>query len=196
MSRRLKILPALVLAGLAASGVAACSDRSKPTFEFMPNMMDSPAVKAYEEPMRLPPEGAIPRGFAPYPYSVGEGETAGLELKNPLPFTKENIMKGQKVYNNTCIVCHGAKGDGNGSIVPKFPRPPALTSDKVANWPDGRIFHVITRGQNLMGSYASQIPPDDRWAAIHYVRALRRAAHPTGEDVEALKKELREGTYP
>ena len=110
--------------------------------------------------------------------------------------TKENILRGQTVFNNTCTVCHGPKGDGNGSIVPKFPRPPAVTSAKVTDWPDGRIFHVMTRGQNLMGSYASQIPPGDRWAAVHYVRALQRAAHPTKDDIEALKKALKEKTYP
>ena len=70
-------------------------------------------------------------------------------------------------------------GQGDGYIVPKFPRPPTLQSDKVRNWPDGNIYHVITMGQNLMPSYASQILPADRWAVIHYVRALQRSQHPT-----------------
>jgi hypothetical protein len=42
-----------------------------------------------------------------------------------------------------------------------------------------------------MPSYASQIQAEDRWAAILYVRALQRAAHPTPEDlkeVESAKK--------
>ena len=181
---------------VALTGIIACSDPSKPTFEYMPDMMDQPAVKAQEAPMRTPPPGTIPRDFTPYPYGADQGDLAGIELKNPLLLTKENILRGQTVFNNTCTVCHGPKGDGNGSIVPKFPRPPAVTSAKVTDWPDGRIFHVMTRGQNLMGSYASQIPPGDRWAAVHYVRALQRAAHPTKDDIEALKKALKEKTYP
>jgi mono/diheme cytochrome c family protein len=63
--------------------------------------------------------------------------------------------------------------------------PPSLLSEKVRAWPDSRIFHIITRGQNLMPSYASQILPEDRWAAVHYVRALQRAAHPTAADLAA-----------
>jgi mono/diheme cytochrome c family protein len=79
---------------------------------------------------------------------------------------------------NTCVVCHGPEGDGQGYIVPIYPMPPSLHSLKVRNWPDGRIFHVITRGQNLMPSYATQILPEDRWAVIHYVRALERSHLP------------------
>ena len=42
---------------------------------------------------------------------------------------------------------------------------------------------MITRGQNLMPNYASQILPEDRWAVIHYVRALERAANPLPQDL-------------
>jgi hypothetical protein len=42
-------------------------------------------------------------------------------------------------------------------------------------YPDGRIFHVITRGQGLMASYAVQVLPEDRWAVILHVRTIQRA---------------------
>jgi mono/diheme cytochrome c family protein len=45
----------------------------------------------------------------------------------------------------------------------------------VRNWPDGSIYHVITEGQNIMPSYAGQVRKDDRWAIVHYIRALQRA---------------------
>jgi mono/diheme cytochrome c family protein len=38
-----------------------------------------------------------------------------------------------------------------------------------------------------MPSYASQIAMNDRWAIIHYIRALQRAKHPTPEDVKAYE---------
>jgi mono/diheme cytochrome c family protein len=71
-----------------------------------------------------------------------------------------------------------------GYIVPKFTQPPSLLSDKIRNWPDGRIFHVISRGQGLMPSYESQVPTRQRWAVIQYVRALQRAAAPTAADLK------------
>jgi mono/diheme cytochrome c family protein len=65
--------------------------------------------------------------------------------------------------------------------------PPQLFNDKVMKWSDGRIYHVITHGQGLMMSYASQLLPEQRWAIIHYVRALQRAARPTEEDLRMAK---------
>lgn len=170
---------------------AGCSTKSQPTLEYMPDMSYGPRVAAqHEDPlragepvMRPPVPGTVPRDYTPYRYAQADTAQAQAELVNPLPRTAEVLGRGQRVYMTYCVVCHGPKGDGQGYIVPKFPMPPSLFSDKVRNWNDGRIFHVITRGQNLMPSYASQILPEDRWAAIHYVRVLQRAAHPNPQDV-------------
>jgi mono/diheme cytochrome c family protein len=175
---------ALVIAG------SGCQKRS-PAIEYMPNMAYGPRLAAqHEDPlrpgysvMRPPVPGTVPRDYTPYRFAQADTTQAMAENVNPLPRTADVLARGQKVYDNTCIVCHGARGDGQGSIVPVFPQPPTLFSDKVRNWPDGRIFHVITRGQNLMPSYASQILPEDRWAVIAYVRALQRAAHPLPGDL-------------
>ena len=184
----------LALLAAALGALTGCSHRkSEPALEYMPNMAYSAAIKAQNEDpmrpgysaMRAPVPGTVPRGFTPYRYAVGDSLIAQRELVNPLPRTADVLGRGQRVFNTYCIVCHGPKGDGQGYIVPKFPMPPSLLSDKVMGWPDGRIFHTITRGQNLMPSYASQILPEDRWAVIHYVRALERAAHPTPQDLRA-----------
>ncbi len=158
---------------------------SKTTLEYMPDMADQPSIKAQEE-MRVPPVGTLPRDYVPYPYK-DRPEEAGVNLKNPLVPTMEVLQAGKAIFETYCSVCHGPTGLGNGSIVPKFPRPPALVSEKVRGWTDGRMYHVITTGQNLMSSYASQISPEDRWAVIHYVRVLQKAANPSPEDVEKAK---------
>jgi mono/diheme cytochrome c family protein len=162
-------------------------------WEYMPNMAHTPSVRAFEEPMRMPPAGTVPIGYTPYPYAKDQGDLAGAQLTNPLPVTRDVLMRGQTVFNTYCIVCHGERGQGDGYIIPKFPRPPSLQSDKVRNWSDGRIFHVVTMGQNLMPSYASQIRQEDRWSVIRYLRVLQRAEKPSPEDVEELKKALKEG---
>ena len=188
--------------GIAALALAACTS-SKPPLDYIgPNMVDGPSVKAQREDcrmdmdtqdphcirgVRMPPKGTIPIDYEPYPYTVDEGDAAGKALKNPLRPTKAILERGQKLYETYCVVCHGTKGDGAGPIVPKFPQPPPLFSEKVSDWSDGRIFHVMTRGQNLMLSYASQVTADERWAIVHYVRALQRAAHPSDADLKRLK---------
>jgi len=171
-------------------GLSACR-HEEPGTVYMPDMVYSPAYKAQKEGSMIPPvKGTIPRDFATYTY-VNDPDAAGRELKNPLKPTRVVLKRGEHLYNTYCIVCHGTAGEGDGSIIPKFPRPPSLQSDKVRNWPDGRIFHVITAGQNLMPSYASQISSGDRWPIIHYVRALQRSKHPTPEDLKTADQEPR-----
>jgi len=168
--------------------VSGCR-HEKPNVIYMPDMVYSPAFKAQKiGSMRMPVEGTVPRDFEPYPYK-NDPEAAGKALKNPLKPTAAILNRGQYVFNINCKVCHGPKGMGDGTIVPKFPRPPSLQSDKVRTWPDARIYHVITMGQNLMPKYDKQIIPEDRWAVIHYVRALQRAEHPTAEDLNIANQE-------
>ena len=185
---------ALLTVGLAAVTLSGCSHRkSQPAFEYMANMAYSASVKAQNEDplhpgmsaMHPPVPGTVPRGFTPYRYAAQDSLIAQRELVNPLPRTADVLGRGQRVFMTYCVVCHGPKGDGQGYIVPKFPMPPSLLSPKVSGWADGRIYHLITRGQNLMPSYASQIQPEDRWAVIHYVRVLERAANPRPEDLKA-----------
>lgn len=195
-------------------GLSGCL-HEKNGFIYMPDMVFQPAIKGQSEGARLPVKGTVSRTFVSYPYR-GVGGAApipgseeateaaakgrvfsssdqgypGTALKNPLRPTMAVIKRGQYLFNTYCIVCHGPNGMGDGYIVPKFPRPPSLQSEKIRHWPDGNVYHVITMGQNLMPSYASQIMPADRWAVVDYVRALQRSQNPTPEDVVQSKKEL------
>ncbi len=181
----------MTLAGVLLAATLAGCKHSQPNFVFMPDMYYSPALKAQEEgAMRTPVKGTVPRGFQPYDFSAENNEELGRRLINPVARTKAALLRGQTQYNTYCIVCHGAYGEGDGSVVPKMPRPPTLQSEKVQKWPDGRIFHVITAGQNVMPSYASQISQEDRWAIVHYVRALQRAKNPTASDLKRAEAEL------
>ncbi len=188
---------------LLVISMTACTS-SRPPLDYVgPNMVDGPSVKAQREDcrmnmdnkdskcirgVRMPPKDTVPADFEPYPYSKDEGELAGKMLHNPLRPTKAILLRGQKLFETYCVVCHGQRGDGAGSIVPKFPQPPPLFSEKVTKWPDGQIFHVMTRGQNLMPQYASQMTAEERWAAVNYVRVLQRAAHPQDADLKNLQR--------
>jgi Cytochrome C oxidase, cbb3-type, subunit III len=155
-------------------------------FIYMPDMVYSPAFKAQKGQMRPPVPGTVDRDHEVYHYlSV---EEAGKNLKNPLPRTMEVLKRGEFVFNTYCYECHGPAGEGNGPVTNGTPiKPPTLISDKIRDYPDGSIFHVMTRGQTIMPSYASQILVKDRWAVVHYVRALQRAKRPTAEDLKAYQ---------
>lgn len=133
--------------------------------------------------MRRPVEGTVARGFMPYAFA-GKPDAAGKNLLNPLPPTKEVLQRGKERYLTYCSPCHGNFGAGDSRLRGQFPLPPTLHSDKVRNWPDGNIFHVITEGQNVMPSYASQISRDDRWAVINYMRVMQRAHNAKESDLK------------
>lgn len=171
-------------AGSLTTLMVGCSDPSKPNVEVIQDMMESPALKAQEYDkggpndgaMRLPPEGTQPVGFEPYRYATDP--VAAAANKNPLAgsYTEETLKTGIKYYTIHCSVCHGAKGEGGEKISVAETmalKPPPLTSDKINNWTDGQIYHVITAGQGVMGPYAAHIPQQYRWQVVNYIRHLQ-----------------------
>ena len=172
-----------VYALLALTFVGCNGGKNKTNVELIQNMMDQVSVKSQDwdprdgdkSQMRMPPAGTVSQEKAPYKYA-GDPMGAEQNLKNTLELTPENVARGQKYFNIYCGVCHGDQGAGNGPVAEKMAvRPPTLLSDKVRNFRDGRLFHIITDGQGVMGSYASQIPDEkNRWAIVHYVRSLQK----------------------
>ena len=137
--------------------------------------------------MRTPVEGTVAKGFIPYPY---KGQTNPTEvLANPFLATKENIALGKAKYYTYCSPCHGHFADGDSRLRGQFPNPPTLHSKRARDFSDGMIYHIITNGQNVMPSYASQITRDERWAIVNYVRVLQRAKNASDADLIDMNKE-------
>lgn len=133
--------------------------------------------------MREPVEGTIMRGSIPYPY-FGKPEVAADKMINPLDFTKANLELGQKKYDTFCSPCHGYFGEGDSRLRGQFPNPPSLHSEKVREWTDGRIYHVLVEGQNVMPSYSSQMTREEMWASILYIRTLQRSLNAKESDLQ------------
>ena len=132
--------------------------------------------------MQMPIDGTISRGNIPYPYK-DQPELAVKNMINPLDYSKENLEIGKKKFDIYCSPCHGNFGEGDSRLRGQFPNPPSLHSEKVRGWSDGRIFHVITEGQNVMPSYSSQLSREEKWATILYIRALQRALNAKESDL-------------
>ena len=106
---------------------------------------------------------------------------AGIEVNDEL------LKRGQNRFNIYCSACHGYSGNGDGLV---NQRAIALAATSKATWtaakslhdpvvkdpaqnPVGRIFDTITNGRSTMGPYRDQIPAEDRWAIVAYVKALQ-----------------------
>ncbi len=92
----------------------------------------------------------------------------------PIAVSGEVVTRGKQRYEIFCSACHGSTGNGDGMIVRRgFRRAASFNDDRLRQAPVGHFFDAITNGWGVMPSYASQIPPEDRWAIIAYVRALQ-----------------------
>jgi mono/diheme cytochrome c family protein len=125
-----------------------------------------------------------PNGSVPYYYADTEEErtraTAEI-IKNPYPITTAGLEEGKNLYNINCGICHGEKGDGAGYLVRddggKYPVQPAnFLLDDLINSSNGRYYHSIMYGKNLMGGYSDKLSYKERWNVIHYIRSLQ-ASH-------------------
>lgn len=127
-----------------------------------------------------------------------EGPESVDRYVNAFPFrmTEADLRRGQQRYTIFCAVCHDPLGTGHGKIVERgYLRPPSYHEDDsrgFARWglrvplrdaPVGYFFEVVTRGYGAMPDYSAQVPPEDRWRIIAYVRVLQLSQHARIEDL-------------
>jgi len=120
-------------------------------------------------------EGTVSRsrGEIDEVFFTGQDEN-GLLTEPPLEVTEAVLERGQQRYNIYCSPCHNYSGNGEGMIVQKgFVQPASFHEPRLRAAPVGYFFQVITNGFGQMYSYASRVPPEDRWAISAYIRALQ-----------------------
>lgn len=172
----------LTLIAVVALSLQSCFDKSRPNYQFMPNMYEPVGYETYGKSdafkngieAQLPVEGTISRGFVPYEYENSvEGYNAARDsLFSPLEKNEANLAKGKALFTIYCSVCHGDKGDGKGILVQreKFLGVPSYADRPIT---EGSIYHVLMYGLNAMGSHASQLSSTERWQVVQYVEKLK-----------------------
>jgi len=101
----------------------------------------------------------------------------------PFPVTEQVLERGQERYNIYCTPCHSRVGNGEGLIVMRGYRPAGnFHAPRLMSAPLGHFFYVMTNGYGAMPEYASQVPPQDRWAIVAYIKALQLSQHAQESD--------------
>ncbi|MCP4661623.1 MAG: DUF3341 domain-containing protein [bacterium] len=171
-----------VLAGCLVAGVVTFYGiRLFPVLPPMGQMEVQSKAVAFRQ-MRSPVAGTVARGHLPLP--VADAGEAGAVLVNPLPRTRELLARGRATYQRFCELCHGPLATGTTTLSEAYQAQPAnLQSASIRNYADGRLFYVVSYGFNNMPGYAVDLSIDDRWAVVHYVRALQRSQNAREEDL-------------
>lgn len=136
---------------------------------------------------------------APQPTGSSAAQTASQSADDevdayPFPITREDLDRGQERFNAFCSMCHGQVGNADGMVVKRgFRKPTSYHTDQLRQAKLGHFFDVITNGWGSMPSYGAQIPPEDRWRIVAYVRALQFSQQATLADVPPEERQKLEG---
>lgn len=148
--------------------------------------------------MRSPVEGTVVRGSLEtarlahyYDDTNGNGQPDADEyvLENPLPATRENVLRGRERFDIYCSVCHTKAGGiddpsntrglvlQRGKVVSpaafNYAVPDLGAEVRLQEARDGYLYKVIAEGQGTMPAYSHQIPVEDRWRIVHWLRVLQ-----------------------
>jgi mono/diheme cytochrome c family protein len=175
----------LTLVALGSLALGGCTDaagydldRFFGNFPVFSTLRTSVAYQPHTLP-RLPAEGAVPTssplGDGTAAFTQTQLDSVGAVLTNPVASSPEVLARGRLVYERQCSVCHGATGDGAGTVVgpDRFPAAIAINGAATAARSDGYLYGVIRVGRGLMPSYGERVADADRWAVVHYVRQLQ-----------------------
>jgi len=173
----------------------------KPRIHIIQNMDNQPKYVSQERndmfldsrAMRPHLEGTIARGGmvgdTHFFMGIVEDDWA-TKYPERLTVDRAFIERGQDRFNIYCSPCHGAGGFGDGLVHKRatvlvetgangtsWVAPKNLHDDLIREQPVGQLFNTITNGVRTMASYASQIPTNDRWAIVSYIKALQLSQH-------------------
>lgn len=178
--RKIGVVLALVIL------VIACQDKSKPNYQYMPNMYEPVGYETNGQVDFLPNgseamtpvEGTINRGWLPYEFdNTPEGKELARLMVSPLDSlnSEHNLAVGKELFTIYCAICHGNAGKGQGTLVKreKILGVPSY-ADAARNITIGTTYHTIQYGLNSMGSYASQMDTEEMWQVSEYVMQLKQ----------------------
>ncbi len=197
--RALLITPVFVM---LAAGCLGCigGESSDPPVVGILNMYNQPRYDTQERQpffadqrsMRPGVEGTVSREMErSLTWATGRAADEGYLLEVPPKLiaahggTGAFLERGRDRYNIYCATCHSISGDGKGMVSRRAAAlgasgliAPSFHDDRLRHIPDGQLFASISNGVRNMPSYAHNIPVDDRWAIVHYVRALQLSQAP------------------
>ncbi len=86
------------------------------------------------------------------------------ELHNPYAGAEKHRLAGKKLFQRYCSSCHGKDGEGSGKI-------PAVTSEKVKEADEGRLFWYIKYGNSRAGMPGwSRLPDQQIWQLVTHLQ--------------------------
>lgn len=125
-----------------------------------------PSFSNMEQPLPVPARSIPVEGAASIP---GLGAPA-----NPVPADAVSVARGAQLFATHCVMCHGAKGEGNGQLAALLANRPAnLTLPITQTKSDGALFFTISNGvTGRMPALNENLTVRERWDVVNFLRTL------------------------
>ncbi len=97
-------------------------------------------------------------------------------VERPAPADDKSLARGQKLFKQNCVPCHGEYGRGDGPMGKALGiKPGNLTNaERMRSQTDGEIFWKISKGKEPMPVFELKLGSRERWDLVGYVRTLAR----------------------
>lgn len=182
---------------------------AKPPIHIVSDMDNQPSYRtqkrnmmfADRRVMRPQVPGTVARGHLAADDRLEHGKDGEAWISTfPLTVDQGMLDRGRERYDIYCSPCHGLSGYGDGSVAKRadalqegtWTPPSSFHTELIGSRPVGHVYNTITNGIRNMPAYGPQIPVEDRWAVVAYVKALQRSQNAGVEDVPSdLRAALR-----
>ena len=85
---------------------------------------------------------------------------------------EQSLARGQQLYTQNCLVCHGVLGRGDGPAARALRPPPADLTQHVTAHTEGELWWWVTNGLagTQMPAWKTALSDAERWDAVNYLR--------------------------
>jgi mono/diheme cytochrome c family protein len=100
---------------------------------------------------------------------LGKAPEKARNRANPLEHDPEAVAAGRLLFEDHCVECHGAAGEGGKGRK----KGPNLHAPEVQNSSPGTLFWLLTNGAVRKGMPVwSKLPEPQRWQLVRYLKSL------------------------
>ena len=99
-------------------------------------------------------------------------------IRPSVAYNAISVANGIALYAESCVVCHGVTGYGDGAAAADLkPKPADLTARHAASHTAGDLYWWLSHGvkETAMPGFEQSFSEDERWDLINFLRALSTA---------------------
>ena len=92
---------------------------------------------------------------------------------NPSQGSIESVARGEQIWVQNCLSCHGPEGVGDGpasALLAKKPKDLTMVASPPI-FPDGIMAFRIANGKNTMPAWQDALTPDQIWDLVSFIRS-------------------------